>query len=618
MDASVTCLVGKNESGKTAFLHALYRLNPARVNVGFSVHDQYPAWLEKRDRMAGKNLDEVKPIEAFFQLEADDLEAVSDRFGNGVLTDETLSVAREYSGKLLYAIKPSEQAFVKAVVDRIDWPRGTKTDATKAKTAADLREYAEKLKAESEEGEDHLETATNIISTLNNMLGSQSLQEAVCDFIKDRIPKFMYFAEYSILPYSSPIHRILDTDPSKLNDDELTARSLLRLAAAEDEYLVNPDYERRKRELENVANALTQDVLKYWTQNPGLRVQPDITQKTMTDDRGKHSVLDELKIRIWDQRHQLSLPFTEHSTGFRWFFSFLCAFSEYEYRKEPVIILLDEPALGLHARAQRDFLTFIEERLAPRCQVVYTTHSPFMVQPGKIERVRLVEDKGQTEGAIVTADFATTDPDTLFPLQGALGYDLSQNLFVGTHNLVMEGTSDFTYLVVLSEYLRVESDSNGLDDRWSPIPVGGVDLVPTFVALLGNHLDITVLVDAQKTRHQKLSRLVNQGIIQSARIVTIGQVIGKAEADVEDLFTIGEYLWLYNAAFGASLTEAELKGDDPIVRRITRAIGQDRFDHGRPADWFLRNRDTFLPRLSEETKGRFCKLFKVINATIGT
>ena len=44
---SVACLVGKKKSGKTAFLHALNRLNPARPNVSFSVPDHYPAWLEK-------------------------------------------------------------------------------------------------------------------------------------------------------------------------------------------------------------------------------------------------------------------------------------------------------------------------------------------------------------------------------------------------------------------------------------------------------------------------------------------------------------------------------------------------------------------------------------------
>jgi recombinational DNA repair ATPase RecF len=52
---NITCIVGKNESGKTAFLHALYRSNPARGNVKFSVLKQYPAWLEKLHRREGKD-----------------------------------------------------------------------------------------------------------------------------------------------------------------------------------------------------------------------------------------------------------------------------------------------------------------------------------------------------------------------------------------------------------------------------------------------------------------------------------------------------------------------------------------------------------------------------------
>ena len=62
---------------------------------------------------------------------------------------------------------------------------------------------------------------------------------------------------------------------------------------------------------------------------------------------------DLVKLRIWDNRHSLSLPFDQHSAGFRWFFSFLAAFSEYEHRDPPVVILLDEPAVGLHASAVR-------------------------------------------------------------------------------------------------------------------------------------------------------------------------------------------------------------------------------------------------------------------------
>ena len=99
-------------------------------------------------------------------------------------------------------------------------------------------------------------------------------------------------------------------------------------------------------------------------------------------------------------------------------------------------------------------MRFIEERLATKWQIFYSTHSPFMIQPGRLERVRLIEDHGQEEGAKVTQDVLTKDEDTLFPLQSALGYDLAQHLFIAPHNLVVEGTSDYTYLVVISDYLK--------------------------------------------------------------------------------------------------------------------------------------------------------------------
>ena len=88
------------------------------------------------------------------------------------------------------------------------------------------------------------------------------------------------------------------------------------------------------------------------------------------------------------------------------------------------------------------------------------------------------------------------------------------------------------------------------------------------------------------------------------------------EAPAKDLFEVTEYLELYNRAFNAAVKETDLKGDDPIVSRIARHIGVDRFDHGRPADVFLRQRDELLPRLSDATLKRFEALFERINKTI--
>jgi energy-coupling factor transporter ATP-binding protein EcfA2 len=614
---NVTCLVGKNESGKTAFLHALWRLNPARVKPTFSVPEQYPAWLEKRHRIEGKNLEQVQPIEALFTWEAADEKTVGEVFGAGVVTTGApFRLWRKYDNKFGWEHGCSEAKAVENLIAKGPMPKELNKPFKGIPTFDKLAEVIADQVKEQAGAAELLAAVQQLDARRQALLGSDSFGDRVWSAVQPRIPRFFYFADYSKLPYTTKINHVLTAGDDKLEEDEATARALLRLGGAEQEYILNPDYERRTRELENVANALTDDVLKYWSQNPELRVRPEITQRTERRQDGQHAVLDEMKVRIWDNRHSLSLPFDQHSAGFQWFFSFLAAFSEYDNADPPVIILLDEPAVGLHAKAQGDFLRFIEERLTKRCQVIYTTHSPFMVQPGHLERVRIVEDRGKDEGGTVSTDVLSRDPDTLFPLQGALGYDLAQHLFVGPNNLVVEGTSDYTYFRVLSDFLAGQAGRSSLDPRWSIVPVGGADSVPTFVALLGHHLDVTVVVDSRRDGHQKLRKLASEGYLAKHRIVLIGDVVGAKLSDVEDLFEPNEYLALYNRAFGASLAQSDLSGTDPIVSKIARHLGVDRFDHGRPADVLLRERDTILPTLSHETLKRFEMLFDRINKTI--
>src|ERR1700722_1426076 len=85
IEPDITCFVGKNESGKTAFLNALYRLNPANKGAKFNVQQQYPAWLEKAHRREKIELEKVRPISATFKLEPDDILKIEERFGKGGL-----------------------------------------------------------------------------------------------------------------------------------------------------------------------------------------------------------------------------------------------------------------------------------------------------------------------------------------------------------------------------------------------------------------------------------------------------------------------------------------------------------------------------------------------------
>jgi predicted ATP-dependent endonuclease of OLD family len=115
---------------------------------------------------------------------------------------------------------------------------------------------------------------------------------------------------------------------------------------------------------------------------------------------------------------------------------------------------------------QADLLRYIEEKLKPDHQVIFTTHSPFMVPADRLDWVRTVEDvvvqKGQkfvSVGTRVGGDVLSTDRDTLFPLQAALGYEITQSLFVGEHTLLVEGPSDILYLKAASNALSAAMDS---------------------------------------------------------------------------------------------------------------------------------------------------------------
>jgi hypothetical protein len=198
---------------------------------------------------------------------------------------------------------------------------------------------------------------------------------------------------------------------------------------------------------------LSREVFRYWTQNDNLLVEIDADNAAVQSDPDHSAVVRYLDIRVRDTRHGYTSNFSQRSSGFQWFFSFLAAFSEFEHRGHEVIVLLDEPALNLHGRAQADFLRFINERLAPNFQVIYATHSPFMVEPCHLERVRILQDKGVDAGTVVSRDVSAVDSDSMLPLKAAVGHDVAQNLTLGPDNELIEGSSDFADLQTMRDYL---------------------------------------------------------------------------------------------------------------------------------------------------------------------
>jgi ATPase subunit of ABC transporter with duplicated ATPase domains len=153
----VTCLVGKNESGKTAYLNALYRLKPARPNAQFNVQREYPAWLEKRHRNEGKNLAEVTPVVAEFVLDAEDITKLDAQFGAGVLKSPQLRVSRNYGNKLDMVFDSDEAAAVKNVIGKANLGDEAALNLTSVTTFSGLTQAIDNFKARTgEESEPQL------------------------------------------------------------------------------------------------------------------------------------------------------------------------------------------------------------------------------------------------------------------------------------------------------------------------------------------------------------------------------------------------------------------------------------------------------------------------------
>ncbi len=617
VERGVTTLVGVNESGKSTMLDALYKLNPVYGDK-FVERDDYPRWRWKRDGRK-EDLSKVSPIEATFQLDDGDLNALREALGEGVAAKKTVTIGRRYNDGLWLRVEVDGHRFLRNVLDG-----HPDADALLAahETVASLKEFLapvvvdvaidDKAEPDEDEGDRRVPNAATL-ERITSLIGSEEDLGAIARrIVRARMPQFFRFTAYQNLEGRVDVATLrTQTDERPGASSKQTARALLRLADTDIDSVTDDEFESRTAELEAVSSDLSREMAEYWSTNPELRIKVEIEAENVADGRGQTSVVRYLNFRVEDRKHDFTNNFSLRSSGYQWFFSFLAAFSEFEDHEGEVVILLDEPALTLHAKAQRDFLRFINKRLAPAGQVLYTTHSPFMIE--EIERVRVVEDLGEDVGSVTSSDALEVGEDSAFPLQAALGYDLAQNLFIGERNLLVEGPSDLVYLDMVSRHLR-EQGREHLDERWRILPAGGSSNVPAFVSLLGRKVSVSVLLDSGTEGGGKVEAALRANKIDGRRVVFVGSVLEQKHSDIEDLFTPGDYLDLYNEAFGKKHKVGDMaEQPDRIVLRL-EALDGGKFDHWRPAEVLLRG-PSRVQRLSATTLKNFEALARKINAT---
>lgn len=614
VEADVTALVGKNESGKTAVLQSLYKSNPVD-RAKFDPDLDFPT---HRTREIAKGAT-VKVTDLTYELDGDDIAAIEASLCPGVLDDKRVVVEAGFRfNSTTWSIPVNREKVLNSLRDSLDLPAADKTKVEGASTIDGLVEILQRLESDTP-------TATATLEKIKAWRDSDPVLAAI-DILSKRRPKFVYFGDYDVMPGKVSIPRLIshrDSGPLERGEEALLA--LLSMAEVELEDFSSPDsHEHLIRQMENASNTISDEVFDYWSQNKELQVR---LQVIATAEAGAEAPLDQaplLQVRVENRRHRVTVPFDERSRGFVWFFSFLAYFSKLEEEStQPLILLLDEPGLSLHATAQHDLLRFINERLAARHQVIFTTHSPFMIDPHNFGCVRTVIDAPET-GTTVSSDILKTDAESAFPLHAALGVELTQTLFVGPNVLLVEGPSDVIYLQYLSEQL-IKAGKTGLDDRWVLVPGGGISKLAAFLTLFGaNQMKVCVLADSSAQNNKTIGRLKASGKLYDAGIVQIGNASGTEEADIEDLLPAQLYVDLVNEAYrgelaGTSLTLDELPDGPRIVKRVedafvSRSLNNGRFNHYSPAGALLRMKET--TEMSEEQLSASEVLIQQINALL--
>ncbi len=629
----IAVIVGKNESGKTSLLKALWKLNPFH-KVGYEIDREFPTGRRKE-----KSGDQVV-VTAHFALSPDETQALAALHDSAKGITE-VSVQRNYDGDYIYNFFPSSPAVdhdVKWVVgvikDNLSELESPCSEHFKQQYQAALNKYIAEV-----EGGDGSKVAVAKAASLKSQFPSfvqqgydnqrvqeqqQRMDEAVkeiqatpwrkvADELQKRLPVFVYMDDYRIFSGAAQLDEVLTRKQRKqTKSEDETIMLIMEMAGLnldeEVEKGNQEDKRQRMMDMNDASQTLTNQIANRWSQK---------RYEVMFQADGQH-----FETFVKDADQKALVPLEDRSKGFQWFFSFDMTFMyETQGSFAHAVILLDEPGLHLHAAAQRDLLRRMSA-YAEKNQLIYSTHLPFMIDFARLDNIYVCEENA-SEGSRVHKDWATADKDARFTLQAALGLSWSQSLFVGRFNLVVEGVTDYWFLTTISTLLK-DSGELGLDEQLVVTPAGGASKVAYVGTILhGQELNVAVLLDSDKEGDDAFKQLVHSWILKERLVLRVGQILGAAgNRALEDLFDEAYYVAQTQSAYAKELTGKKLtlaaKPGLSVVERVEEALkaaGIPDFNKGRVAKRIME--DLAKKKLSDlppTTVGNFKKVIAAANA----
>lgn len=253
------------------------------------------------------------------------------------------------------------------------------------------------------------------ITDYHLIIGDQEVENINMSQLLKVLPKIIYFSNIPLLKNKVDYDSLISNSSAFL-----TEKNLLKIGGIEDYELLFEDSSRGRRAAEEASRIITEQIRRVWSQEESIEIKLNVNGRV-------------LYIDFADSTTVLDTP-ESRSLGFRWYLSFYVNFisQTFEGRSNEYIFLIDEPGIHLHPAGQKDLIRVLED-LSLKNQIIYTTHSPFLIDRTYPDRVFLVS-KDKTGTKVDSKSYR----DNWKPLRKQIGLTVSDLFFFSDDSLIIE------------------------------------------------------------------------------------------------------------------------------------------------------------------------------------
>tara|TARA_B100002003_G_scaffold100249_1_gene93364 strand:+ start:382 stop:2394 length:2013 start_codon:yes stop_codon:yes gene_type:complete len=607
----LAAFVGRNESGKTTILQGLILLN----------RDEIVSELDLCDEMVEELKSEIKVAEGVFELNEHEREFVKEKFPSLDIkrlkifrTNKNPEIQYDFEdGKIgeeqntnlrsWQSITSDLQNFIDTIPNHIqerldtDFFQLRSPPKTIGGFKKDLQIFDENIKSVASEEEEVVsewnELYPKILENSDGFLNTSERLELE-EFIKDNLhPRIVYFSDYKKIlgniNLQDYLHGVKSSTSGNVEyveefDRVETVRNLFYLAELEldklEEYQNSPS--KLIKLLNQASKKLTSRLNPAWKGEPihvELRFNPGNIMSVIISDVHRDGTITNTGL------------LNRRAEGFKWTFSFIINFAAETQRSElkEAILLLDEPARNLHPTQQRGISDMLKN-LAGTNQVLYATHSPFMIFDYTPGNLLVVELERKNHLSKIYYEYWKADDATLIPILYGLSRGLVESTVdreIGSNSrpiIIVETMSDTMYLNAFDKFLQ---DPNISMNPLNVIPAYNKNSVLPLAIFYRDHgYNTFILLDNDNESKQIAEQLKNNKFSEVQTIFFERE--GKLLQSIEDYMVTEDYLYAVNQTYEIKLrkqgfenltsNQVMIQGKKGVVENLTAVWDEHRED----------------------------------------